>query len=119
MSDHHKHLDRELNLRAIVLFAVVLTVVTAAVAALMWVMSAELKDYLAAQDPPRAALPEAREQPLPPGPLLQSTPEEDLVELRATEDELLSTYGWVDETAGIARIPIDRAIELLSEEASQ
>ncbi len=39
-------------------------------------------------------------------------PEYDYRELRAYEEEMLSTYGWIDETNGVVRIPIDRAIEL-------
>jgi CBS domain-containing protein len=37
-------------------------------------------------------------------------------ELRAIEFEQLSTYGWVDEGAGVVRIPIDRAMELIAEQ---
>lgn len=36
-------------------------------------------------------------------------------ELRALEEEQLSTYGWVDEGAGVTHIPIERAMELLVE----
>jgi hypothetical protein len=36
-------------------------------------------------------------------------------ELRTAEDTDLNSYGWVDRTAGIARIPIDRAMQLLLE----
>ena len=35
------------------------------------------------------------------------------LEMRAAEDAVLQSYGWVDHPAGVARIPIDRAIELL------
>lgn len=35
--------------------------------------------------------------------------------LRRREDLLLDTYGWVDREAGIAHIPIERAIELVLE----
>ena len=33
-------------------------------------------------------------------------------DLRAHEDELLDTYGWVDKNAGVVRIPIDEAMKL-------
>ena len=33
-------------------------------------------------------------------------------ELRAHEDDILGSYGWVDPATGIARIPIERAISL-------
>ena len=63
-----------------------------------------------------------RPTPLPPrlqpNPLDQRTAEEDIAILRTREEELLSTYGWVDREAGIVRIPIDQAIELLAEDGS-
>ena len=36
-----------------------------------------------------------------------------LSEVRAEESRLLETYRWIDREAGMAAIPIDRAIELL------
>jgi len=42
-----------------------------------------------------------------------------LPEIRATEDEILNSYKLLDSTAGQYRIPIDRAIELVAEEAIQ
>lgn len=42
-----------------------------------------------------------------------------LRDLRAAEDEILNSYKLVDSTAGIYRIPIDRAMELMAEEAFQ
>jgi hypothetical protein len=50
----------------------------------------------------------------PPEPRLQSHPLEDLRTLRAAEDASLHGYAWVDEQAGIMRIPIERAIEMLA-----
>ena len=38
-----------------------------------------------------------------------------LAELRVVEDADLNSYGWVDRTSGVARIPIDRAMQLLLE----
>jgi hypothetical protein len=37
-----------------------------------------------------------------------------LAELRRHEDQVLTSYAWVDRRAGIVRIPIERAIELLA-----
>jgi len=51
----------------------------------------------------------------PPAPRLQVTPKADLDRLHAIENTQLGTYGWVDREKSIARIPIDRAVELLSE----
>jgi hypothetical protein len=36
--------------------------------------------------------------------------------LREQEDAILTTYGWVDRQAGIARIPIDVAMTQVLEE---
>jgi len=40
---------------------------------------------------------------------------QDLVELHAREDLLLDHYSWVDASKGKVRIPIDRAMDLLTE----
>jgi hypothetical protein len=52
---------------------------------------------------------------LPPEPRLQVNPRQDMRDLRAHEDEILTTYGWVDKSAGIVRIPIDQAMKLTIE----
>ena len=49
---------------------------------------------------------------LPPEPRLQTNPREDLRDFRAKEDELLGSYGWVDQRGGIVRIPIGDAMKL-------
>ena len=50
-------------------------------------------------------------QRVPPEPRLQTNPREDLRDLRASEDALLNSYGWVDKNNGIVRIPIERGDE--------
>ena len=32
--------------------------------------------------------------------------------MRAAEQQVLTTYGWVDRNAGVVRIPIDEAMKL-------
>jgi hypothetical protein len=51
----------------------------------------------------------------PPSPRLQVDPALDIHEHRKAEETLLTTYGWVDQQAGVVRIPIDRAMALLAE----
>jgi hypothetical protein len=48
----------------------------------------------------------------PPAPRIEVAPSIEYQQLRAEEDRILSTYGWVDRKAGTTRIPIDRAIDL-------
>ena len=51
--------------------------------------------------------------PPPPYPVLQVSPAADLKEFRTHEDSELSSYGWIDRTSGIVRLPIERAMELV------
>jgi hypothetical protein len=51
----------------------------------------------------------------PPSPRLQTQPFKDIYLLRQGENEKLDSYGWVDKEAGVARIPIDRAMEVMIE----
>lgn len=39
-----------------------------------------------------------------------------LSKMRAREDSLLTTYGVIDSTAGVYRIPVNRAMELIAEQ---
>ena len=54
-------------------------------------------------------------RPLPPRPRLQTYPFTDITALRTEERKLLDEYAWVDKNAGVVRIPIERAIEVLAE----
>jgi len=100
------------NIRSLVVSVVGLFVLLAvSLLAMGWMFS-----YLAKHDtpgPPRS--PVAKERELPPAPRLQTMPGGNLREVRAAEDEILNTYGWVDRNAKVVRIPIDRAIALTSE----
>lgn len=49
----------------------------------------------------------------PPVPQLQKTPVLDLKAVRAAEDHALTTYGWVDQSKGVVRLPIDKAMDLV------
>jgi hypothetical protein len=54
-----------------------------------------------------------------PEPRLQVAPAVDLKKLRATEDARLRQYEWIDRQAGIAAIPIERAMEIVAERAAK
>jgi hypothetical protein len=64
-------------------------------------------------EPPPIAL--ERRHAIPPPPRLQAEPAEDLATYLAREKALLESYAWVDEEAGIARIPIEQAMQLLAQ----
>ncbi len=56
----------------------------------------------------------AREREITPEPRLQVDASKELRQMRAAEDAALSSYGWVDKDAGILKIPVDRAMEILA-----
>jgi len=49
-----------------------------------------------------------------PAPQLQVNPAMDFELFRAAEDAQLNSYGWVDKKAGVIRIPIERAMDLIA-----
>jgi hypothetical protein len=55
-----------------------------------------------------------QEQVPPPQPRLQINPGNDYAERLQREAEQLQSYGWIDRERGLARIPIDRAMEILA-----
>ena len=58
----------------------------------------------------------AQEREATPGPRLQVDANKDLREMRAGEDTVLNSYGWVDKDSVIVRIPIQRAMEILAKQ---
>lgn len=103
------------------LYAVV-ALFLAGVFALVWFMFGQLKSREASRDqplPPLAAAERAKDPRRDvnrfPSPRLQTTPYVDLKAFREAEDAVLGRYAWVDEAAGLAQIPVDRAIDLIVE----
>jgi len=66
-------------------------------------------------DPGRNPAVFASPGPLPPEPRFQTDPHAELLRLRAAEDSMLTTYGWVDRDSGMARIPVARAMALIAD----
>ena len=50
---------------------------------------------------------------IPPAPHLQVDPFSQLAQVRAHEERLLHSYAWTSADHGVARIPIDRAMDLM------
>jgi hypothetical protein len=74
-----------------------------------------LADRARKADPPNPPLARHEQGRKPPEPRLQEMPFKDIAELRADERQLLDGIGWVDESAGIARIPIAQAMKIVAE----
>jgi hypothetical protein len=126
MSAHHPqqptanhdagHDQSDINLRAIIWFVVVLAVIVVSVDIAMWGMFKILDRLEVSNDPivSPLAVEASHVGAPPPGPApLQTTPWADLKVFRAEQYAHLHGYGWIDETAGVARVPIDKAKEML------
>lgn len=103
----HERRDLGLPAMATALAALVALVVVCALA-----MNA-LFDLFSARSRPAAPLPSGVTATVPPQLDLEVQPGELLRRLRASEDERLGRYDWIDRDAGTVRIPIERAMELV------
>lgn len=115
----------------IVGFVVVLTIVTVACQLLIWVLLGAFQHQAAAANDTGSPLAPAVERQALEGrtdmalekvtgasgaqPVLLTNEPAVLDEFRKREDRTLQTYGWVDQNAGLVRIPIDRAKDLALE----
>lgn len=50
-----------------------------------------------------------------PQPRLETNETIEINKFRLQEEQTLNSYGWVDQEAGVVRIPIDRAMELVAQ----
>lgn len=106
------HEEADIDIRTVLSFAVGLTVVVVVAAVLMGIMFRLLETQAVRNDPQLSpvALPAGGE---PPAPRLLKNEREDLLKFRKEETKKLEGYGWVDEKAGIARVPIEEAKKLI------
>jgi hypothetical protein len=105
---------READLRVVLAFLVALGLATAMVLLVLWGMFGYFRGLSAQRGP----LPSPRtytSAPQVPRPQLQPDPVGDYNEYRLSDQQMLNSYGWVDQKAGTTRIPIDRAMDLLVE----
>ena len=107
--------DKDVNISGIVWTGAILVGITAVAFILMWWFFQGLMSYKEAQDPRPLPIQEAAEPIEPPGPQLQSTPEEDLQRMREQEEALLNGYSLIEGEEGYARIPVDEALDLALE----
>lgn len=107
----HRHEERDVQPWLIVVFGVGLVVMSLVVLLVAnWLFDALAARQARLEKPP-SPLAETRQPSTEPQ--LQVAPAQELRKMRAAEDAVLSSYGWVNREAGIVRTPIDRAIELL------
>ncbi len=105
---------RQPDLRVVLAFLAALALATVMVLLVLWGMFSHLRAKAAQQGP----LPSPRMFTSPPNvppPQLQPDPVADYNVYRLSATETLNSYGWVDQKAGVARIPIDKAMDLVAE----
>lgn len=106
--------ESDVSIRGAFWFALILTVVVGTIGASIWLGLKAME-----QRRPYGLQPDIWSQQSSflagTGPRLQTKPADDLARLRAGEDAVLGSYGWVDREHGVARIPIERAMDHLAE----
>ena len=107
------HETRDISPRGVAWFAVALVVsaviVHLAIAGLYKLFK---HSHLSPDAPSRIAL---HPHMIAPAPQLQTAPTIDLQKFRAAEEAKLNSYGWVDKSAGVVRIPVGRAMDLIAQ----
>jgi hypothetical protein len=118
MIDHDSttlgHETADADIGPLIKFAVFLAVTTAVCALIVVGLYKYLDQRETAEKVGRHPLAAGVARPLPPPPRLQTYPFYDMKALRTDENRVLDHYGWVDKNAGVVRIPIERAIDVLA-----
>lgn len=106
------HERRDLSPKNIALFGLSLALLLVIVVFVTYALHEHYARVQIRTEAPPSALFSAREPT--PEPRLTVAPGEEIKALRAAEDSVLNSYGWIDAKNGTARIPVDRAIEILA-----
>ncbi len=103
---------REISVRLVLLIAGTLVAAAIIIHLALWFLEIGLYHVF-----PRGPVASRIAQPevVVPPPRLQTDPTQDLRELMAREEAILGSYGWVEPNAGVVRIPIQRAMELVAQ----
>jgi hypothetical protein len=118
-ADAHAHADeavaraRDVNVRGVLLFGLWLAVAAILVQVGVWALYRVLARQESARERPLPPLVASNLQRTPPEPRLEPLPLAPRAKLMEEENGILTTYGWVDKSRGLVRLPIDRAMELL------
>jgi hypothetical protein len=103
-----------ISYRGLVWFGVILFGTTIACQILMWGLFRVFEVQTTRNDPARAPLAAPAGTMAPPPNLLTDEPA-NLTRFHEQEDQVLTTYGWMDKNSGVVRIPIARAKALVLE----
>jgi hypothetical protein len=106
----HTDIDPAVGYKFASWLAVAMLISAAVVYGAFWFFEGQQQSANAAAQKYPLAVGQAK---LPPAPSLQNQPFQDIFMLRQSESTRLGGYGWVDKEGGVARIPIERAMELM------
>lgn len=105
---------RDASLRGILLASVALVLLCVAAALLASGLFGSLER--AEQARQRAPHPMAERGEPAPGPQLLANPARALAQYQREQRERVESYAWIDADAGVVRLPLERALELVLEE---
>src|SRR5579859_4989231 len=107
---HEQHETRDMSFKTVAGFAIGLLAVLVLIGGALL----GLYSYFGTHDAKSDTLPSMVTPPsLPSEPHVEVESSQSIQALNAAADQLLNTYGWSDQQKGIARIPIDRAMQLI------
>lgn len=119
---HHDHqpptrdyADKDISLGKIARFALGLALFTVATFYGAYALLMKLSARQDQQQAQASNSPFIDQRVLPPEPRLLIDEQRTLEQQRAQEDATLGTYGWVDQNAGVVRLPVARALDLVAE----
>jgi hypothetical protein len=107
------HETRDVNVRAVIWFASALVVTAIVIHVALGGLFSVFKRAHPSSDPPSRLVLEPRV--VAPAPRLQRDPVREMEQFRASEEAKLNSYALDAKQPGIARIPIERAIELIAQ----
>lgn len=106
--------DSEIDVRRILEIGAWLAAITVGSLIIGYFLYRGLGKWADRADPAPSPLAEASLPVQPPEPRLQTVPEIELKALRQATEQRLASWGWVNQSAGIAHMPIDEAIARLA-----
>jgi len=122
--------QQDMSPRGVYAFLIGLAIAGILVAVFLWGMYRVLDAYQKKHQPPQNPLVESAEtdtRSLHPGevradiektfpqPRLETNERLEINDFRLKEEQTLNSYGFVDEKAGVLRVPVDRAMQLIAQ----
>lgn len=108
------HERRDANFRAVISFAIGLTIAAGVIHLVLWGMLRYF-DNLRQKQAVATHAQFGGPTPAPTAPRLQADPVHDMNAFRASEERILNSYTWADDQHTAVRIPIEQAKKMLLE----